>query len=289
MVGQGTRTSGGWRGMNGLQRRIALLALCGFLTVVLLILIANAESTISDLAASGAHVPDHLVWSWEWSSMIGWLSLYPMLWVAVSRLRPPRITWMATVLVFVFGSVPASAWHVATMVAIRHAYYAVTGHGPYRFFGVIGDRLIYEYRKDVATYVQFVVIAAVVQWLFVRAGGEAEAAKSEEEEPKDRGGQTLEIVDGPVRHCVPVEEIDAVRSAGNYVEVDWASRTLLHRATLTATATELGADFVRIHRGQIVRRSAIRRVASDRSGDFIVTLASGSEVRGSRRYRDAVL
>jgi hypothetical protein len=51
----GTGTNGGWRGMNRAQRRIALGFLAGFLAIDTLILIANAESTLADLASSGAH------------------------------------------------------------------------------------------------------------------------------------------------------------------------------------------------------------------------------------------
>ena len=279
MVVERSGMSGGWRGMNGAQRRIAVLFVAGFLTVVALILVANAESSISDLAASGVRIPDHFIWSWEWSSMIGWLSVYPLIWWAVARLKPPRSRWPVAALLFLLGSVAVSGWHVAVMVAIRHLYYAAIGASPYRFFGIIGDRLLYEYRKDVTTYIQFVTIAAVVQWLIARAA-DVPAAVS----PR----RTIEIVDGAVRHSIPIDEIEAVRSAGNYVEVEWASRLLLHRATLTATAAELGGAFVRIHRGQIVRRDAIRRIASERSGDFVVTLDSGREVRGSRRYRGGI-
>ncbi len=37
-----------------------------------------------------------------------------------------------------------------------------------------------------------------------------------------------------------------------------------------------------------VRRAAIRRIATDKSGDFTVEPASGAAVRGSRRYRPAI-
>ena len=279
MTKERTGTSGGWRGMNGAQRRIAVLFVGVFLTVVALILIANAESSISDLAAGGARIPDKLVWSWEWSSMIGWLSAYPLLWWAVARLKPPHTSWLVAAPLFLLGSVVVSAWHIAVMVAVRHVYYEAVGAGPYRFFGVIGDRLVYEYRKDVTTYIQFVAMAAVMQWLIARAADMPPAVS-----PR----RTIAIVDGPVGHSVPIDEFEVVRSAGNYVEVEWEGRTLLHRATLTATGAELGDAFVRIHRGQIVRREAIRCIRSERSGDFVVTLDSGLEARGSRRYRAAI-
>jgi DNA-binding LytR/AlgR family response regulator len=59
----------------------------------------------------------------------------------------------------------------------------------------------------------------------------------------------------------------------------------LHRATLAAVEAELGAGFVRVHRSRLVRRAAIRRIETDRSGDFTMTLASGAVARGSRRFR----
>ena len=83
-------------------------------------------------------------------------------------------------------------------------------------------------------------------------------------------------------------QIDWVRAAGNYVELRWEGRTLLHRSTLAALADQLGAGFVRIHRGRLVRRDAIRSVETDKSGDFTVTLASGATLRDSRRYRSSL-
>lgn len=271
----GTGTNGGWRGMNGTQRRIALGFLGGFLVIVGLILVANAESTLADLASSGAHIRSDLVWSWEVTSMIAWLSLYPLLWLAVRRIRPPRFSWPVIAAALALGSIVASAWHVAVMVALRHVYYDAVGQGPYRFFGVIADnRILYEYRKDVATYLQFVALAAIAQWLIARAAT-----------PAAEGPRTLAVADGAVTHLIPVEEIEWVAAAGNYVELAWAGRTLLHRATLSAVEGELGTAFLRIHRGRLVRRGAIRRIETDKSGDFTVELASGASLRGSRRYR----
>lgn len=274
-------TSGGWRGLNGAQRRIVGGFAAIFLVVVVLILIANAESSITDLAAAGASVPAHLVWSWEWTSMIGWLSLYPVLWWAVARVRPPRVPWPAVVVAAVLGSVAASAWHIGTMVTLRHLYYAATDAGTYRFDALPGNRLLYEYRKDVATYLQFVAMAAVVQWLVARAATPLGQA------PAD-GQRFLAVADGAVTHRLPVGEIEQASAAGNYVELRWQGRTLLHRATLAAVESELGEAFVRIHRSRLIRRDAVRRVTVDKSGDFTVTLASGEEARGSRRYRAGI-
>src|SRR3546814_18337485 len=99
--------------------------------------------------------------------------------------------------------------------------------------------------------------------------------------------RSLAIGDGSVTHHVPVDKIESVAAAGNYVEIAWAPRTLLHRATLAAVDAELGDAFVRIHRGRLLRRAAIRRVATDTSGDFTVELASRPVGRGRRHYLGA--
>lgn len=278
MIAQVVGTSGGWRGMNGTQRKLALGSAAGFLLIIVVIMIANAESSIADLQASGAHIRADLIWSWEWTSMLAWLSVYPLLWAGVATIRPPRFSWPLVAAALAIGSVIASAWHIGVMIVLRRIYYDAVGQGPYHFFGIIQDRLVYEFRKDVATYLQFVIIAAVVQWLIARAATPPVASAA---------SRTLAVADGAVTHLVPLEEIDSVASAGNYVEIAWGSRTLLHRATLAAVEAELGDAFLRIHRGRLVRRAAIRRIETDKSGDFAVELASGATLRGSRRYRPA--
>jgi DNA-binding LytR/AlgR family response regulator len=98
--------------------------------------------------------------------------------------------------------------------------------------------------------------------------------------------RTLAVNDGAVTRHVPVDEIERVSAAGNYVEIEWGPRILLQRSTLATAEAELGEGFVRIHRGHLVGRNAVRCIETDKSGDFTVTLANGATVRGSRRYRD---
>ena len=272
-------TSGGWRAMNGTQRRLAWTFASVFLIVALLVMVANATSSISDLKAADAHIPDHLVWSWEWSSIIAWLLLCPVIWWAAAKVRPPRFNWATAGVALALGSVIASAGHILMMIEIRQLYYAAAGAGPYRFFNIIDNRVLYEYRKDVTSYVQFVALAVLAQWVLARAATVEEAAG---------GATTLAVSDGTVTHHIPIDEIERVQAAGNYVEIDWAGRTLLHRATLAAVEAELGERFIRVHRSMLVRRDAVRRVETDKSGDFRLTLASGAEVRGSRRFRSGL-
>ena len=269
--------------MNGAQRRVALFSAAGFVAVVLMVMVANAFSEISDLRAAHVDVPDHLVWSWEWSSIAGWFSLTPALWLLSGRVWRRRLGWPTLAVLAALGSMFASAWHVLVMVGLRHLYYAATGEGPYRFFGVIGDRLAYEYRKDVVTFVQFVIVGMAVRWVIER---QADALTATPADRPVEPARHLVVTDGATRTSVPIDEIDSVAAAGNYVELAWGGRTLLHRATLAGMEEELGASFVRVHRGLIVRADAIRAVEVERSGDFAIRLADGAAIRGSRRYRE---
>jgi hypothetical protein len=267
-------TSGGWRGMNGAQRRLALLLGAGFLVILGVIMVANATSMVSDFAAAHIPVSPEHIWLFEVTSIIAWLTVMPAIWWLVAWLRRAALPWWAAALIVVAATMPVSAWHIGLMVALRTLVYA--GQGEHYHFTVGGaNPLLYEYRKDVGTFAQFAAVALVAQWLLARAAT-----------PPAEPPRTLAVNDGAVTHHVPVDEIERVSAAGNYVEIAWGPRTLLQRSTLAAAEAELGEDFVRIHRGQLVRRDAVRRIETDKSGDFTVELASGATVRGSRRYRE---
>jgi DNA-binding LytR/AlgR family response regulator len=264
--------------MNGAQRRLALALGAGFAVILVVIMVANATSMVSDFAAAGVPVTPAHVWLWEVTSIIAWLTLVPPIWLLIAWLSRARLAWWKTALIVLAASLPVSAWHVGLMVALRVVVYWMEGE-QYDFMLGIRNPLLYEYRKDLGTYLQFAAVAFGCQWVIAQAGTA---------ETSTRPAPTLAVSDGSVVHHVPIGEIESVASAGNYVEIAWAPRTLLYRATLASMEAELGDAFVRIHRGRVIRRGAIRRVETDRSGDFTVTLESGATVRGSRRYREGL-
>lgn len=274
------RANGGAAGTSGGGRRLGLVLLVGFLVVFMIQGYAIVESQIADLERSGANIPASRPWVWTTTSLAMWLLLIPVIWWAVARVRPPRFAWWQVVAIFLLGSVAISAVHIGGMMLLRMAVYAAAFPERYE----VGDWwtvAIYEYRKDLAAYVQFVAGVVTAQWLLKRA--DEPAAPAMPDTPV-----TLAVADGSVTHHVPLDEIEQIASAGNYVEISWGTRTLLHRATLGAVEAALGPGFVRVHRSRLVRRAAIRRIETDRSGDFAMTLASGAVARGSRRFRAAL-
>ena len=85
---------------------------------------------------------------------------------------------------------------------------------------------------------------------------------------------------------VPLDEVECLEAAGNYVRVHAGREQYRVRETLTTFATRLpGRDFVRIHRSIIVNRNRIQELRRSFSGKYLVTLISGKQVTLSRSHR----
>jgi two-component system LytT family response regulator len=89
---------------------------------------------------------------------------------------------------------------------------------------------------------------------------------------------------------VPIDDVEWIQGAGNYVEIRAGDRTYLDRRTLQELERRLDpGKFVRIHRSTIVARAAIREVRPGESDAYQVTLASGMTLRMSRAHARQVL
>jgi hypothetical protein len=253
-----------------------------WLTLLLVQASVNAMSQASENPAS----PSWPYWIWEGSSAIGWLCVAPLLWQLVRRL--PRLARRPALLVAVLvaASVALSLIHVAVMFGLRFAIYPLLGEAyrPYRdALGIF----VYEYRKDVSTLLQMGLAFYFIQWLAARVPYWSRPLDGAAPEP--RSEVVVEVQDGPSTHFVPLGEIAQATAAGNYVEIAWRGRTLLHRTTLAALEQAWAPHgFARIHRGTLVHAAAVVRIETLKSGDFQAELADGTLVRGSRRYRAAL-
>jgi two-component system LytT family response regulator len=88
---------------------------------------------------------------------------------------------------------------------------------------------------------------------------------------------------------VRVADILWLAAAGNYVELHLPGRTLLHRITLNRLEALLDpAIFLRVHRGAIVRRDQLARLATTGDGTHRLGLRCGAEVAVSERYLAAL-
>jgi two-component system LytT family response regulator len=86
-----------------------------------------------------------------------------------------------------------------------------------------------------------------------------------------------------------VSDILWIESAGNYAELHLAARTVLHRMTLNRLEALLDPEeFLRVHRGAIVRRDQIASLATTGDGTYRLLLRGGGVVAVSERYLGAL-
>ncbi|HWT13166.1 MAG TPA: LytTR family DNA-binding domain-containing protein [Allosphingosinicella sp.] len=269
-------TNGGWAGTSGGGRRLLLpwLAVAALASVNVAV---NASSVAADRAQLGQPVAAWKPWVWEGTSALSWLVLAPLVFLLILRLRPPRIPLAAAAAVHLLATVPASLAHVGLMIGLRKLAYAAAGL-VYETDSPLSGMLLYEYRKDFATY----ALLAAFFLLFERVAGSPERAG-----PDADPGYRIEVRDGSRTRWLAPEQVEWAQSAGNYVELHGAFGTLLHRQTLASLEARLAPfGFVRVHRSRLVRAAAVTAVETRPSGDFEIVLAGGLRLAGSRRYRD---
>ena len=80
-----------------------------------------------------------------------------------------------------------------------------------------------------------------------------------------------------------------LEAADNYVVVHTAQRAPLLRRTLAELLLDLGAGFVRTHRGAAVALQQVTAVQVRDKGDSTVVVSGGATLPCSRRYRAALL
>jgi two-component system LytT family response regulator len=86
---------------------------------------------------------------------------------------------------------------------------------------------------------------------------------------------------------VPVGRIDWIEAYGNYVRLHVGKTVYLMRERLSRFEQRLRPrEFARIHRSAIVRLDAVRDMKPWFSGDYLVYLVDGTQLKLSRGYRE---
>jgi two-component system LytT family response regulator len=88
-------------------------------------------------------------------------------------------------------------------------------------------------------------------------------------------------------YFVKAEDIDWIEAYGNYARLHVGPRTHLLRETMSHLESRLDpARFARIHRSTIVNLDRVKEMEAWFSGEYIVRLADGTQLKLSRWYRD---
>ena len=84
-------------------------------------------------------------------------------------------------------------------------------------------------------------------------------------------------------------EISWIEAAGNYVKLHVGGREHLLRQPLDQLLGQLDRSrYVRVHRSHAVNLDYVREIYHWSHGDYMIVLKDGTELRLSRRYRDAL-
>ena len=87
-------------------------------------------------------------------------------------------------------------------------------------------------------------------------------------------------------YFLPVEDIERISAAGNYVEVHAAGKMHLIREPLTSFIAQLDPEeFLRVHRSHVVRVGYIAEMHPLFHGDYELILRDGEHLPLSRRYK----
>ena len=272
--GKRTGTSGAFFGIGGEELRAILRAWILGVSLISAICVVNVLTIRHDAPHLGTLPPA----IWEGSSALVTLMIFAIpAAVALWTIRTSPRWWQAApvhlVAVFVY-----SALHVAGFVALRKLAYLTLLHQPYDF-GAISSEFPYEFRKDMMAY----GLASIIYYLSLRQGARQTAPLA----PPLQA--TFDIQDGARLVRVPIDDILAVRSAGNYVEfVLVGSRRPLMRTPLAAIQSDLSQHgFVRSHRSWLVNKAKVTGLRPEGSGDYAVELGE-LEAPLSRRFPEAL-
>ncbi len=259
--------SGAFSGTNGKVYLIGLAFLAVFIAAFNTISIWNDLHYRPDLGLLEPVI-------WETTSGVGFVVFSTVAWLALQIAPLEQKPWWRTAVIHGAAIPLYSVLHVASFVALRKAVYALGGaHYDRGLFDEFG----FEFLKDVLAY----VLMVIVYWVAARLLREPAV-------PVEAGG-LFTIRDGTRIVRVPMGDILAVRSAGNYVEFALRDgRRPLMRTPLSAIEAELSPrGFVRVHRSWLVNAGAMTGLKPEGSGDYTVELGALS-VPLSRRFPEGL-
>lgn len=118
------------------------------------------------------------------------------------------------------------------------------------------------------------------QELLERGAGAITAAANASVLPIREGRETVRV---------PIDAIDWIDAAGDYMCVHASGQTHILRGTMKDLESALDPRvFQRVHRSTIVNLARVKSLRSHINGEYFLTLDGGHELKLSRTYRDKV-
>jgi two-component system, LytTR family, response regulator len=123
----------------------------------------------------------------------------------------------------------------------------------------------------------------------LRGSGELGAAGATTPSTSERSPNWLPIRNGRETVRVPVQAIEWVDAAGDYLCIHADGNTHILRATMREMENLLDPRlFQRVHRSTIVNLTRVKSLRAHMNGEYFLRLEGGQELKLSRTYRDKV-
>ncbi len=100
---------------------------------------------------------------------------------------------------------------------------------------------------------------------------------------------TLHVKDGTHTTLVPLDEIDWVEAAGDYMCLHVGDTTHIMRSTMGCLEAQLPTPpFQRIHRSTLVNTQRINQIITHMNGEYILALNCGARLKTGRAFKDKI-
>jgi hypothetical protein len=200
----------------------------------------------------------------------------------------PRNILIRNIAIHALAIVPFSVTRTVGMTGLRLLWFAGVLGERYSF-PLTGDRLFYEFTKDIVNYGMLSAAVVAIRYMLERRPSSAPDVPPPSPAPsmatalperfavRKRGGSEV---------MVEVTDIDWIEAAGNYAVLHVGGDTFEIRSSLSKLEAELDPRrFVRVHKSHMVNIARVTEVTPWISGDWRIRLQDGAEVNLSRRYR----
>ena len=242
-------------------------------------------------ATRGGNQPSFQMWEpfvWEYSSAIATLMILPLVFFWFARFPLSFSHPLKQLGAHFVASVVFSLMHILLMVSLRELVYSFTP-SDYNFGNWLRE-FVYEYRKDVWSYVFWMMLYYGYRFIYSRLKGEASLLDEQDEaedEPSPSAPEHFLVKKLDKEYLVKVNDIEWLESSGNYVNLHSRGRIYPLRATMNALLPRLeGRGFSRIHRSFGVNVAQVESIETMPSGDAEVLLKTGQVLALSRRYKE---
>ncbi len=245
----------------------------------------SATSVIMEYTRRGTPIDSWEPYLWEFSSvataMLG-------IWLIVQfdrrfSLNSKHI--LRNVAAHAAFSLVFSALHVVGMVIIREWVYQQMGRN--YDFGDWSFEAWYEYRKDAMTYLTIVGTLYIYRFVSSRIIGEASLIADGGAGNENQFAERFLVRKLGRDFLLKTTDVEWIGADGNYMNMYAAGRIYPIRETMAGLEKRLDGDvFVRVHRSHIVSLEFVESVTPADSGDAVIRMRDGTELRLSRRFRD---